>query len=448
MTTTTRIRARTARSRPHHHTRTLLDVLASSPLRSTGEPPLASVRDDERRLLADTVARWKRQIGSLCDVDAAHIVAMAAADIDVRRVAYVRAAAADAALANVEAKLLAARRRRARKTAQALARHPAATVAKLQATPEGCDWLIARYRALDAQLAANQPPTPDQIDRLLHLAGQPADPATRQALLTPAPDNPLTHLRDQISARLSELMSMREQAAAATAPQHAQQLAAANALARVPLDPESLELERLHDRAQRRFIAATRLLMQIRRARHKDESRTRTRAFADSADAETLLDYLQPTTPHPEAHAYHHAPIDENHMPPPRTGPRPPRTASAPERTASAPERTASAPETADSGPLPIAEDHGHPRPGGGSDPQCTASAPPPPRQRTIPVLPPELAGDITNEERAENLEFLESLAHDSPAIRHVLDSLTTMYERIALSDGAPSHMPHNVPTP
>jgi hypothetical protein len=59
--------------------------------------------------------------------------------------------------------------------AQQLARHPKATVCKLRQTPQGCQYLIERWRVAEVDLVKQGTLTDSNRDRILNLLGVPAD---------------------------------------------------------------------------------------------------------------------------------------------------------------------------------------------------------------------------------------------------------------------------------
>ncbi|WP_152054240.1 hypothetical protein [Tautonia marina] len=111
------------------------------------------IGDDEAKLMQDFADRWTRQLGADTEAEEALIRASAVAYARFERCRKVEEASLGDATRKAVARWEAKQRHRVRSLAQNLNYDPINTVADLEATSFGCEWLLRHWEQLDAKLA-------------------------------------------------------------------------------------------------------------------------------------------------------------------------------------------------------------------------------------------------------------------------------------------------------
>lgn len=318
---------------------------------------------DEAAAYDRAVDAWANELGSCCEVEMALIRRAAISSVRLDRCARAEMAALALSARDAERDLLATRRRAARKTAQSLAKRPRPTVDALRSTPEGCDWLIARWLDIDAHLEHGLAPDDDTASRILLLTGRPGvqpgpdAPATALALwwlvdasrpqtparleqarlagLVPPDDLPATpalaraSLRQFISNVLDDLHSARDAALSRLAHLRSAESQAAAAASLLDTSETGVLRRRYERESTQTFSKSISLLLRIRTDRRQADSQARREARSSSPSSCTPA--FSPRNDFPAASPAHdttHAP-DESWAPL-TPSPEPP----APQRTA------------------------------------------------------------------------------------------------------------------
>jgi hypothetical protein len=140
--------------------------------------------EQERQLMQESIKYWTDELGGeICVADALLIRRAAVAGIRLERCDRAEEAGLGLAFEHAQRTRLAKKRHAARKLAQSLPSEPYETRQALQQTTAGCDWLIGRWKSLDAVLIQGLMLKLDQFKQAMHLEGFHAD--------TPGPDAPL-----------------------------------------------------------------------------------------------------------------------------------------------------------------------------------------------------------------------------------------------------------------
>jgi hypothetical protein len=141
----------------------------------------------EIEIYREHVNLWTRELGHCCDAEKALIETGAVARVRIERCLRLETASAPLARTRALKKLTAKRRHAARKTAQSFSENPRLTLRLLRATPEGCEWLIARLSEIDDHLALGRNPDVPRLHRLLNICGLPTE--------SPGPEAPPQAIR-------------------------------------------------------------------------------------------------------------------------------------------------------------------------------------------------------------------------------------------------------------